>query len=583
MFTKIYYFIYFLLWSIQFDKTNCELANVEYTEYLFEIVDYVRVHNGNIPMQNLKNGLMENPVFIRNLGLYLNNDNFTSIFDAIIESLNNKYTMVLGIFHENIGFILQQCDNYHSTKQFKNFLDCFIILDDAVESSRILFDKLYNVMKFFSSLNIKFAFKMYKEKHIIIDELSFVIKYLNSKKQIDILNYTDQNGSNPQIETAYKNFVNIKRFHQIIASKNFFIYTIYYKNILQVNIEENDDAIEHDNYSIKRLQYVQNVCIVLKEFYAEAVKIEYVNLGFHNLLHPTTPGLIPPTYDSSKDLGIYVINTLFKEIYWQSLYHTKIRLNSQTKDINEIQHDEVNEINFHSKKQDVAHMLKCRFSAVLNNITVSLTAMQHLCMIENANKSYGSLIFCTNALKSTFPSATIMLNSLLAILALLKKAFIWDYEVTSLSCLKQVSKITSAYVQAMKNQYNFSFKMDHILKGIRYFEKVYKTLSSLSSTFSNTKIYQFLVNNCDFDIPILNDLELIDSFKIKPKHHIDNLGSDTLDPDTLDLETLDPETLDSNKFVFLKISSHLKQICEDFVKTDYDLGFSKLVNQYIIQ
>ncbi|XP_050530297.1 uncharacterized protein LOC126899405 isoform X1 [Daktulosphaira vitifoliae] len=553
MIIEIYYFNFFIIWTIQFDTDSYRTANeIDYAAYLCEIVNYILFQDENTSIQHLTDGLTENSDYTQDLGLEINNENFTRIFNAIIELLNCRYTIILEIFHENIGLIIQYCDRYYSNKQFYDFIDCNITLNDAIDDSRTLFETLYKIVNFFNNLNINYVYKNYKRKKIIIDELSFINEYIQSKRKLSILQYIDQKG-NPKVEIANKDTENIKSFHDVLSTKISFTTIKNNKYNTWQNKLENDDAIEHEKYSILRLGFI-HVYNKLKLFYDEAFKLEYINLGFHILLHPTTPRLISPIHDdSSEDLGICVINTLFNEVKWQSLVDTKIQVNHRIKDLNEIQHDEDNVINFFKMKQEVAHILKCRYSALLKTIAVSLAAIQHLCQYEVNNLNQNNLITCLNVLRDTIPSVTTMLNSLFAIFALLKKASIGDYKIASPSCLKKVVDIASECNYIFLKAQNTSL-IDEInaLNGITFLENIRKDQLCITQLFSDTKINQFLKNNCVFDKPMLNKFELIKYYGI---HH---------------------------DLAYHKISSHLKQFCIDFVKTDYDLFFSKLIKQYIL-
>ncbi|XP_050531246.1 uncharacterized protein LOC126899973 [Daktulosphaira vitifoliae] len=555
MFIKIYYFTFFIFLINQNDTTSYRLADEnDYTKYLFEVINYVRFQGEYSSIQHLIDGLMGNsdsiPDFIGDLCLHLNYDNFTRIFDAINKLLICRYTIVIEIFIKNIGLILQYCDSYHLKNQFYDFTDCLITLNDALESSKTLFENLKNVIQFFSNLNIKYVFKEYEKKTNIIDEISFINNRIQSKRKLDILEYIDNN-ANPKVEMVVEDFENVKSFHNIISSMISFTSIKNNKYCSFQDELKNDDAMEHDNYSILCLDHVQ-VCNNLKVFYNEAFKVEYINLGFHNLLHPTTPGLISPLYnDSSEDLADNVINTLFNVNNRQSLINTKIRVNDGIKDLNEIQHDEDNLINLFKRKQEVAHILKCRYSELLRRVTVFLTAMQHLCLRQHYNKNFNNLNTCVNSLKSTLPSVTTMINRLLAILALLKKASIGDYMAKSQSCLKNVVKIASEYKYILKNQ-NISLTAEtNAANAYTFLIEFRQKQSVVTQLFSDTKANQFHKNYCVFDKPLLNKFQLIDSYQ--------NIRN-------------------NRNLIFYRLSSDLIQICEDFFKTDYDLCFSKLVN-----
>ncbi|XP_050528721.1 uncharacterized protein LOC126898570 [Daktulosphaira vitifoliae] len=292
MFIKIYYFTFFIFWINQIDTTGYRLADEnEYTEYLFEVINYIRFPGEDSSMQHLTDGLMVNsdsiPNFIENLSLHLNFDNLTRIYDAINELLICRYTNVMEIFIKNIGLILQYCDSYHLKKQFYDFTDCIIKLHDALESSKTLFENLKNVIQFFSNLHMNYVLKMYRKKKNIINEISFINDRIRLKRKLDMNEYIDNN-ANPKVEMVIKDFENVKKFHNIISSMISFTSIKNNKyNSFQDELKS-DDAMEHDNDSISCLDYVQ-LCNNLKVFYDEAFKHEYINLGFHNLLHPITP------------------------------------------------------------------------------------------------------------------------------------------------------------------------------------------------------------------------------------------------------------------------------------------------------
>ncbi|XP_050530298.1 uncharacterized protein LOC126899405 isoform X2 [Daktulosphaira vitifoliae] len=552
MIIKIYYFIFFLFWTIQFDTTSCRPANSrDYFEYLCEIVNYILFQDKNTSIQHLTDGLTENSDYTQDLGLEINNENFTRIFNAIIELLNCRYTIILEIFHENIGLIIQYCDRYYSNKQFYDFIDCNITLNDAIDDSRTLFETLNNVIQFFSSLNIRLAFKTYKRPQIINDKFSIINKYIQSKRKLNIFQYIDAN-ANLQVEIAIKDFENIKSFHDLLSKKNSFTSIKNYKyNTFQDKLKI-DDAMEHDNCLILCLDYVQ-VCNKLKVFYDEAFKVEYINFGFDFLLHPTTPRLVSPLYDDSSEyLAVNVINTLFNVDNRQSLINTKICVNNRVKDLNEIQHDEDNLTNFFQIKQEVAHLFKCRYSAFLKTIAVSFSAIQHLCQSEEDNVRYDNLVACVNSLKSTFSSVTTMITRLLAILALLKKASIGDYMAKSHSCFKKVVEIALEFNYILKPQNTSLIAETNTSNAMEFLVNIRKNQLRITHLFSDFKINQFLKNDCVIDKPLLNKFELIDSYQF-------------------------------GLYLYNNLSSDLIQICENFIKTDYDLCFSKLVKQYIMK
>ncbi|XP_050527944.1 uncharacterized protein LOC126898038 [Daktulosphaira vitifoliae] len=553
MFIKIYYFTFFIFWINQIDTTSYRLADEnDYTEYLTEVINYVRFQDEKSSMQHLTDGLMVDsdsiPYFIGDLGLHINYINLPKIFDAINDLLICRYTIVIEIFIKNIGLILQYCDSYYLKNQFYDFTDCLITLNDALESSKTLFENLNNVIQFFSNLNINYVFEEYEKKTNIIDEISFINNHIQSKRKLDILEYIDNN-ANPKVEMAVKDFKNVKSFHNILSSKISFTSI---KNIKYNSFQEdlkNDDAMQH--YSILCLDYVQ-VCNNLKVFYDEAFKLEYINLGFHNLLHPTTPGLVSPLYDdSSEDLAVNVINTLFNVDNGQSFINTKICVNYQIKDLNKILHDKDNPTNFFQRKQEVAHIFKCRYTELLRHVNIFLTAMQQLCLTEHSKKRYDNLIICVNSFKSTLPSVTTMINRLLAILVLFKKASIGDYMAKSQSCFKNVVKLASEYKNILKNL-NISLTAEtNATNAKEFLEEFRKSQNGVTELLSGTRVNHFLKNDCILKKPLLNKFQFIDSYlNIQNYRHS----------------------------IFSRISSDLIKICEDFFITDYDLCFSEFVN-----
>ncbi|XP_050530299.1 uncharacterized protein LOC126899405 isoform X3 [Daktulosphaira vitifoliae] len=319
---------------------------------------------------------------------------------------------------------------------------------------------------------------------------------------------------------------------------------------LEIN---NENFTRIFNAIIELLNYYVQVCNKLKVFYDEAFKVEYINFGFDFLLHPTTPRLVSPLYDDSSEyLAVNVINTLFNVDNRQSLINTKICVNNRVKDLNEIQHDEDNLTNFFQIKQEVAHLFKCRYSAFLKTIAVSFSAIQHLCQSEEDNVRYDNLVACVNSLKSTFSSVTTMITRLLAILALLKKASIGDYMAKSHSCFKKVVEIALEFNYILKPQNTSLIAETNTSNAMEFLVNIRKNQLRITHLFSDFKINQFLKNDCVIDKPLLNKFELIDSYQF-------------------------------GLYLYNNLSSDLIQICENFIKTDYDLCFSKLVKQYIMK
>ncbi|XP_050547208.1 uncharacterized protein LOC126908919 [Daktulosphaira vitifoliae] len=346
-----------------------------------------------------------------------------------------------------------------------------------------------------------------------------------------------------------------------LADKN--DYTEYLSEVINyVRFQDEKSSMQHltdglmgnsDSISdfIGDLDYVQ-VCNNLKVFYDEAFKLEYINLGFHNLLHPTTPELVSPLYDDSSEyLAVNVINTLFNVDNGQSFINTKICVNYQIKDLNKILHDKDNPTNFFQRKQEVAHIFKCRYSELLRHVTIFLTAMQHLCLTEHSKKRYDNLITYVKSLKSTLPSVTTMINRLLAILALLKKASIGDYMVKSQSCFKNVVKIASEYKNILKNL-NISLTAEtNATNAKEFLEEFRKGQNGVTRLLADIRVNLFLTNYCILDKPLLSKFQLLESYQNIRTYR----GS-----------------------IFSRINSDLTKICEDFFKTDYDLCFSEFVN-----
>ncbi|XP_050520305.1 uncharacterized protein LOC126893829 [Daktulosphaira vitifoliae] len=395
---------------------------------------------------------------------------------------------------------------------------------------------------------MNYIFNEYEKKTGIIYEMSIINDGIQSNRKLDIQEYLDNNG-NPKVEMVIKDFEDVKSFHNIISSIISFTSITNNKYYSFQDELKNDDAMEHDNYSISCLVYVQ-VCNNLKVFYDEAFKLEYINFGFHNLLHPKTPELVSPLYDdSSEDLAVNVINTLFNVDNRQSLINTKILVNGQIKDLNEIQYDAENLINFFKKKQEVAHIFRCRYSELLRYVTDFLSAIQHVCMSEQKYEHYENLITCVNSFKSTFPAVTTMINRLLEILALFKKAYIGDYMAKSQSCFKIVVKIASEYNNILKSL-NISLNAEtNATNVIEFLDTIRQKRLLVTDLLSCNKFNQFLNYYC---VP-----EKILSTRYELTRSYENIY---------------------HNLIFLNLSSDLIQICEDFVKTDYDLYFSELLN-----
>ncbi|XP_050531462.1 uncharacterized protein LOC126900069 [Daktulosphaira vitifoliae] len=556
MFIKIYYFTFFIFWINQIDTTSYRLVDEsDYVEYLLEVIKYVLFPGEDSSMQHLTDGLTLNsdsiPNFLGNLSLHLNVNNLPRIYDAINELLICRYTIVIEIFIKNIGLILQYCDNYHLKNQFHDLTECLITLNDALESSKTLFENINNVIQFFSNLHMNYVFNKYEKKINIIDEISFINDGIQSNRKLDILEYIDNNG-NPKVEMVIEDIENVKNFHNIISSIISFTSITNNKYYSFQDELKNDDAMKHDNYSISCLDYVQ-VCNNLKVFYDEAFKLEYINFGFHNLLHPTTPGLVSPLYDdSSEDLAVKVINTIINVDNSQLLINTKILVNDQIKDLNEILYDAENLNNFFKKKQEVAHIFRCRYSELLRYVTDFLGAIQHVCISEQKNEHYDNLITCVNSLKSTFPAVTTMINGLLEILALFKKASIGDYMMKSQSCFKIVVKIASEYNNILKSL-NISLNAEtNATNVIEFLDTIRQKRLIVTRLLSHNKFNKFFNYYCVPEKKLLTLYELTRSY----------------------------ENIYHN-LIFLNLSSDLIQICEDFVKTDYDLYFSELIYYFL--
>ncbi|XP_050548714.1 uncharacterized protein LOC126910304 [Daktulosphaira vitifoliae] len=136
--------------------------------------------------------------------------NFKSKYSITISLLNFKYTEILKKFLDYMHIIIDKCQQFRSRNLSENFICCVTSFIEEMKNSKIMFENLYNAMKFLSYLDVRYVFIGSIVTNVIIDEIDFFQQYV--LQQITETSSFDLN-SIPKFNDSETKFKNLNEFY----------------------------------------------------------------------------------------------------------------------------------------------------------------------------------------------------------------------------------------------------------------------------------------------------------------------------------------------------------------------------------
>ncbi|XP_050520414.1 uncharacterized protein LOC126893907 [Daktulosphaira vitifoliae] len=418
---------------------------LNYKNYIKTIEDHIRKHIGSNEMQNLK--MKRDSNYNVDIEEAFKQDefmqNFKSKYSITISLLNFKYTEILKKFLDYMHIIIDKCQQFRSRNLSENLICCVTSLVEEVKNSKIMFENLYNAMKFLSFIDVRFVFEGSIVTNVIIDEIDFFQKYV--LQQITEISSFDLN-SIPNLNDCETNFKNLNEFYTEALEKvnNLF----QNNNIIDTSIKTDltFQLKECSNGNDSYLVYL--TCSKLNSFYNETIEIWYKNLGFEEFINPNTLELTPPIDSSINHYeGIKVLNILRQENGWKTMEHINIMYNGKQYTVDCVMKDPIDHMNFQIKKEHVTQLLRCRYTEIMKNYHVLLSAILFVCNTDAKIFKHKCLIELFNS----FNKSKKMFEGLNTALITLKKSSIWSFNLNSHSNLHKIFKWITEFLNLLEN------------------------------------------------------------------------------------------------------------------------------------
>ncbi|XP_050520422.1 uncharacterized protein LOC126893913 isoform X2 [Daktulosphaira vitifoliae] len=385
-------------------------------------------------------------------------------------------------------------------------------------------------MKFLSYLDVRYVFKGSIVPNVIIDEIDFFQQYV--LQQITETSSFDLN-SIPKLKDSETKFKNLNEF---------------YTEALEKECSNGNDSY---------LVYL--TCSKLNLFYIETIEIWYKNLGFKQFLNPNTPEFIPPMNSAVNQYdGIKVLNILRQENGWKTMNHINIIYNGKQYTVDCVMKDPIDHMNFQIKKEHVTQLLRCRYTEIMKNYHVLLSAILFLCNKYTRCIDYNCII----KLFDSFNKSIKMLEGLNRVLITLKKYSIWNLYLCSHSSLLKILKWIEDFIYLSKNN-EFSNVNFYDNQGHRKIDKINKLLK----IFLNVRKKFYLDLNgdigklnirCSIKNPFYDKNKIINEL---------NCSASTSN---------NPFSLQSTE-IYINVCNYFDDFCEKVYKSCYEnLGFSKI-------
>ncbi|XP_050545626.1 uncharacterized protein LOC126907942 isoform X4 [Daktulosphaira vitifoliae] len=538
---KFYLFIiiFIFVFVLQSDKgVHCESYHDVYENYIENVVSHIYSQIILYQKQDSHNIIGTEEAFQPNML------NFRLKYNYTISILNYKYIEILIKFFHLIQFILKKCLQFYQENVLNTFISCVQMLEIVVKSSKTMFEKLHNAMKFLSYIDIRLLFVEGFVPHPIFDVIDFIYQYI--LEECSETSSFDLNKS--PYEISEMKFKNLIKFQMDASTRvdNFFQNNKFMSNCLIDDTKKIKIAELPSNLESARKE-------ILNKFFNEIIEVWYKNLGFEEFIKPKRAEFIPPIDpDINQNDGIEALNIIRKESGWEKMNHISIVYFGKQFSVDRIINDEVSNINFQIKKEHVSQLLRCRFTEIMKNYRSLFSAMLYICD-KDALNYYNN---CVIKLFGSFVKSKTMLEDLYEALVTLKKSSIWSVNYTSESNLQIVFEWVAGFLSLLENN-DFSLKNINDNKKIKQLLYIFKKKINIFSThlFSEMKIFNTL---CHKDDKFKNVQYYVNYFR-NPENESINLN---------------PE---NSMQIMLNACNFFDNFCENVSKSCYkDLGFEKL-------
>ncbi|XP_050520415.1 uncharacterized protein LOC126893908 [Daktulosphaira vitifoliae] len=481
-----------------------------YKNYIKTVICHIHSKIQLNEMLNLKsNNNTNNTVVLIEFQSGTNMHDFSENYSNTISILNFKYTEILKTFLNYLDFILRKCKQFHDENLWENFICCITSLVEEVKNSNTMLDYLYNAMKYISDIDVRYVFKGHNVPNAIVDEIDFfkqlVLQYTSETVSFDL-------NSLPHLKDSETKFKNLNEFYAV-ASETVNI-MFQNNNLIDTFIETNSITNQITECSNKNDSYlVYLTCSNLNAFYNETIDMWYKNLGFDLFFNPIIPKFTPPLDPKiNQNDGIKVLNILRQESGWKTMNHIKIIYNGKSFSVDFIMKDEINNINFRVKKEHIIQLLRCRYTEIIKNYDIIVSAILHICQI-NAHRHYHN---CLVELFDSLNKSKTMFNGLKSAITTLNESSIWSFNVNSQSNLQKIFDWAKDFLNLLnnnefskdKNEYNeipITENVEKILKNFLIFRDIfYRELRNDTSHMSE---------RCVLENSYLEKFKLINDFR----------------------------------------------------------------------
>lgn len=268
------------------------ICDKEYYDYLEVVVEHIKVQSGWSSMKHIKivDFELETDLSIEeHFQLNLSDHNILiAMFNQIAELVNCRYAEILKIFSFQLTTVAKDCNYFNQGESYENVMRCAVLLQDIINHSAPLFEKLYAALTFLSMIDVKFLhLTSYNYAAYIVDQLYYAKNYVSSMAKANLFNFTDNQGN--IITGKILDFLeSVMEFCLDITKKLNGIPPLESKVVMYSKVEVNFKQIYQKKYSDVHSNFVDFMSAKIKKFLDDAMQNDFINLGFTQLLEPTS-------------------------------------------------------------------------------------------------------------------------------------------------------------------------------------------------------------------------------------------------------------------------------------------------------
>ncbi|XP_050549073.1 uncharacterized protein LOC126910492 [Daktulosphaira vitifoliae] len=261
---------------------------------------------------------------------------------------------------------------------------------------------------------------------------------------------------------------------------------------------------------------------------SETIYDFYEKIGFNQLLYPNIPELMPPQ-NSNQNEAIKALNTLFSEGDWKLLNHIRITIDDEIITTNRITRDTVDDFNFNMKRKYFTLLIRCRYTEVLKNYDIYMTAIIQTCRNEKTISNH-NFVHCTLQFIEMVNDSKDMFKYMLLALDKLQASYIWEVMYNSYACLTQTYNFLNKFFSKIEN---LNFRKNDFIN--LSFNELEMKVIKLSNDFQ--KAQQNFTKRINDGRNLFNEYCLIDSEMLNKSQLIsswESIVSSTNNNNTLD-------------------------------------------------